>query len=210
MSFPVADAVTVRRYVRGLIRTEKALLGRTTFWFVMATACGLAVPALVGSIVDAISRGAATTTRLNLTVVAIVCLLLLQGLLIRHARFLGARLGEKVLAGIREEFSQLPRSKPRPSCQRHRDDILPISTQTDQERATPEIGPAHHHGKPTQRCHLIVLQTPSRLQPAHVGGELACAVRGGRRPLPQPGVLPHGHSNQARRARLDQLPSRPA
>lgn len=104
MSFPVADAATVRRYVRGLIRGEKALLGRTTFWFVLATACGLAVPALVGSVVDAVSRGAATTTRLDLTVAVIVCLLLLQGLLIRHARFLGARLGEKVLAGIREEF----------------------------------------------------------------------------------------------------------
>lgn len=104
MSLPVADAVTVRRYVRGLIRSDKALLGRTIFWFVLATTCGLAVPTLVGSVVDTVSRGAATTTRLDLTVAAIIGLLLLQGLLIRHARFLGARLGEKVLAGIREEF----------------------------------------------------------------------------------------------------------
>ncbi|MEU0240456.1 ABC transporter ATP-binding protein [Nocardiopsis sp. NPDC006198] len=104
MSLPVADAVTVRRYVRGLIRSEKALVARITFWFVLATACGLAVPALVGSVVDAVSRASATTTRLDLTVVVIICLLLLQGLLIRHARFLGAQLGEKVLARIREEF----------------------------------------------------------------------------------------------------------
>lgn len=99
----MADAVTVRRYVRGLIRSERALLGRTIFWFVLATACGLAVPALVGSLVDAAGKGT-STTRLNVTVALIVCLLLLQGLLTRNARFLGARLGEQVLAGIREEF----------------------------------------------------------------------------------------------------------
>ncbi len=104
MTFPVADAGTVRRYVRGLVRAERALLGRITVWFLLATACGLGVPALVGGLVDAVSRGQATTSRLNLTVALILGLLLLQGLLTWNARFLGARLGEKVLADIREEF----------------------------------------------------------------------------------------------------------
>jgi len=104
VTFPVADAGTVRRYVRGLIRSERVPLVRISLWFVLATTCGLAVPALAGGLVDAVSRSQLTTTRLDLSVALILGLLLLQGLLTWRARFLGARLGEKVLAGIRENF----------------------------------------------------------------------------------------------------------
>ena len=105
--------------------------------------------------------------------------------------------------GVRQRgHSQLPRSRPRPSCQRHRDDALSISTQTDQERATPDIRPAHHYGKLTQRCHLIVLQTrplPDCSRPmSAVSSPAPCEVGAGLCPSPE-------FSHTATQTRLDVL-----
>nr|CBL93714.1 ABC multidrug transporter [Streptomyces sp. L-49973] len=103
MSLPVADAQTVRRHVRGLVRSHTGLLTRTVLWFVLATACGLVVPALLGDLVEQVEKGI-TTTRVDVTVLVIAGLLLLQGVFTRTARLEGARLGEMVLADIREGF----------------------------------------------------------------------------------------------------------
>ncbi|MFB8180545.1 ABC transporter ATP-binding protein [Streptomyces sp. NPDC055966] len=103
MSLPVADAPEVRRQVRSLVRGHFGLLGRTVLWFVLATACGLVVPALLGHLVEDVEKGI-STTRVDVIVVVIAGLLLVQGVFTRTARLLGARLGEQVLADIREGF----------------------------------------------------------------------------------------------------------
>ncbi|MFF3860000.1 ABC transporter ATP-binding protein [Streptomyces sp. NPDC002209] len=103
MSLPVADAKTVRRHVRGLVRSHTGLLTRTVLWFVLATVCGLVVPALLGRLVEQVEKGI-TTDQVDFTVLTIAGLLLLQGLFTRTARLQGARLGELVLADIREGF----------------------------------------------------------------------------------------------------------
>jgi len=103
MSFPVADSATVRRYVWGLMREHAGPLGGIAAWYILGTACGLAVPALLGDLVETIQNGHGAS-RLDVTVAAIAGLLLLQGILSRTARLLGARLGEEILAGIREQF----------------------------------------------------------------------------------------------------------
>ncbi|WP_062215837.1 ABC transporter ATP-binding protein [Streptomyces sp. NBRC 109706] len=103
MTLPVADAPTVRRYVRELLREHRGLLTRTVLWFALATACGLAVPALIGDLVDGIEDGV-TATRVNVTMALVAGFLLLQCVLTRVARLLGARLGERILADIREGF----------------------------------------------------------------------------------------------------------
>ncbi|WP_434599537.1 ABC transporter ATP-binding protein [Streptomyces sp. A5-4] len=103
MSLPVADAKTVRRHVRELVRSHTGLLTRTVFWFVLATACGLVVPALLGRLVEDVEEGI-TTTQVDVTVAVIAGLLLIQGVFTRVARLQGARLGELVLADIREGF----------------------------------------------------------------------------------------------------------
>ncbi|MFF0162518.1 ABC transporter ATP-binding protein [Streptomyces sp. NPDC005263] len=103
MSLPVADAKTVRRHVRGLVRSHTGLLTRTVLWFVLATACGLVVPALLGDLVEQVEKGI-TTTRVDVTVLVIAGLLILQGVFTRTARLEGARLGELILADIREGF----------------------------------------------------------------------------------------------------------
>ncbi|OEJ34720.1 ABC transporter ATP-binding protein [Streptomyces subrutilus] len=103
MSLPVADAKTVRRHVRGLVRSHTGLLTRTVLWFVLATVCGLVVPALLGRLVGEVEKGI-TTDQVDITVALIAGLLLLQGVFTRTARLQGARLGELVLADIREGF----------------------------------------------------------------------------------------------------------
>jgi ABC-type multidrug transport system fused ATPase/permease subunit len=103
VSLPVADAPTVRREVGVLMRQHRAPLIRTVLWFALATACGLVVPALIGDLIDGIGEGI-TATRVNVTMAAITGFLLLQCVLTRTARLLGARLGERVLADIREGF----------------------------------------------------------------------------------------------------------
>jgi ABC-type multidrug transport system fused ATPase/permease subunit len=103
VSLPVADAATVRRHVGVLLRQHRYLLARTVLWFALATVCGLAVPALIGDLVDRIG-GDVTATRVNVTMAFVAGFLLLQCVLTRMARLLGARLGERVLADIREGF----------------------------------------------------------------------------------------------------------
>ncbi|MBL1082322.1 ABC transporter ATP-binding protein [Streptomyces actinomycinicus] len=72
-------------------------------WFVLATACGLTVPALLGHLVEQVQKGV-STTQVDIVVALIAGLLLLQSVFTRTARLLGARLGEQVLADIREGF----------------------------------------------------------------------------------------------------------
>jgi hypothetical protein len=84
MSFPVADSATVRRYVRGLIRGHARPLSGIVLWYILGAACGLAVPALLGNLVETIQDGHGAS-RLDITVAAIAGLLLLQGLLTRRA-----------------------------------------------------------------------------------------------------------------------------
>ncbi|WP_411146536.1 ABC transporter ATP-binding protein [Streptomyces sp. x-80] len=103
MSLPVVDAKTVRRHVRGLVRSHRGLLTRTVLWFVFATVCGLVVPALLGHLVGQVEKGI-TTGQVDVMVLTIAGLLLLQGVFTRTARFEGARLGELILADIREGF----------------------------------------------------------------------------------------------------------
>ncbi|KOV68807.1 multidrug ABC transporter ATPase [Streptomyces sp. MMG1121] len=86
-----------------MVRGHSGLLGRTVLWFVLATACGLVVPALLGHLVEEVEKGI-STTRVDVIVVVIAGLLLAQGVFTRTARLLGARLGEQVLADIREGF----------------------------------------------------------------------------------------------------------
>ncbi|MEU5344367.1 ABC transporter ATP-binding protein [Streptomyces sp. NPDC020766] len=117
MSLPVADAKTVRRHVRGLVRSHTSLLTRTVLWFVLATACGLVVPALLGRLVEQVEKGI-TTTQVDVTVAVIAGLLLIQGVFTRTARLQAARLGELVLADIREGFIRRVLTLPLPTVEK--------------------------------------------------------------------------------------------
>ncbi len=102
-ALPVAGPAEVRRYARDLFRRHPRALTVAVGLHVLAATAGLVGPRLLGDIVEAIQRGrtAGVVDRLALTIAVFV---LLQALLVRFAVLASARLGERVLAGLREEF----------------------------------------------------------------------------------------------------------
>ncbi|SBT47581.1 ABC transporter ATP-binding protein [Micromonospora auratinigra] len=102
-ALPVADADQVRRYVRALARRHPRGLAGTLGLHTLAAAAGLVAPRLLGDLVEGVSRGvgAVTVDRVALVIAAFV---VLQSVLVRFAHLASARLGERVLAELREEF----------------------------------------------------------------------------------------------------------
>ena len=100
---PVAGTPEVRAYARRLARTYPRDLGVALGLHVLAAISGLAAPPLIGQLVEEIDEGT-TTAHIDKVVAAIAVFLLVQTVLTRYARFLSFRLGEKVLADLREDF----------------------------------------------------------------------------------------------------------
>ncbi|MER5333509.1 ABC transporter ATP-binding protein [Micromonospora sp. NPDC002717] len=102
-ALPVADARQVRRYACTLVRRHPRALGVALGLHALAAAAGLVAPWLLGDLVEGISRGTTgvTVDRIALLIAGFV---LAQSVLVRFAHLASARLGERVLAELREEF----------------------------------------------------------------------------------------------------------
>ncbi|WP_327029572.1 ABC transporter ATP-binding protein/permease [Micromonospora sp. NBC_01740] len=102
-ALPVADGRQVRRYARTLARRHPRALGAALGLHALAAAAGLVAPWLLGDLVEGISRGTSgvTVDRIALLIAGFV---LVQSVLVRFAHLASARLGERVLAELREEF----------------------------------------------------------------------------------------------------------
>ncbi|MER7331326.1 MULTISPECIES: ABC transporter ATP-binding protein [unclassified Micromonospora] len=102
-ALPVADGRQVRRYARTLVRRHPRALGVALGLHALAAAAGLVAPWLLGDLVEGISRGTTgvTVDRIALLIGGFV---LAQSVLVRLAHLASARLGERVLAELREEF----------------------------------------------------------------------------------------------------------
>jgi ABC-type multidrug transport system fused ATPase/permease subunit len=100
---PVASAAQVRAYARRLTLRYPRDLGLALSAHGLAAVCGLASPRLLGNLVEAVRNGTTTWTvdAIALTIAAFV---IAQAVLIRFAIYASAKLGEKVLATLREEF----------------------------------------------------------------------------------------------------------
>jgi ABC-type multidrug transport system fused ATPase/permease subunit len=102
-ALPVADAAQVRRYARTVARRHPRALAVALGLHALAAMAGLAAPRLLGELVEAISAGTTSLTvdRIALMIAGFV---VAQAVLVRFAYFASARLGERVLAELREEF----------------------------------------------------------------------------------------------------------
>jgi ABC-type multidrug transport system fused ATPase/permease subunit len=100
---PVASAAQVRAYARRLTLRYPRDLGIALAAHGLAAVCGLAAPRLLGELVQAVKYGTTHWT-VDSIALAIAAFALAQAVLIRFALFASARLGEKVLAMLREEF----------------------------------------------------------------------------------------------------------
>jgi ABC-type multidrug transport system fused ATPase/permease subunit len=98
---PVASAREVRAHARRLaVRHRGALLGALGL-HILAAASGLVAPRLLGDLIGDVSRGTAQVTH---AVVLILVFVVLQAVLLAGAVYASARLGENVLAELREDF----------------------------------------------------------------------------------------------------------
>ncbi|MGX7676352.1 ABC transporter ATP-binding protein [Plantactinospora sp. DSM 117369] len=102
-ALPVADAAQVRRYARSLLRRHPRALAGALALHGLAAITGLAAPRLLGDLVEAIAEGTSTVT-VDRVALAIAGFVVAQAVLIRFAHFASARLGERILAELREEF----------------------------------------------------------------------------------------------------------
>ncbi|MEV0327642.1 ABC transporter ATP-binding protein [Micromonospora echinospora] len=102
-ALPVADVAQVRRYARTLARRHPGALAGALALHASAAAAGLAGPRLLGELVEGVSRGDRSTP-VDMIVLAIAGFVVAQSVLLRLAHVASARLGERVLAALREEF----------------------------------------------------------------------------------------------------------
>ncbi|MEU4831504.1 ABC transporter ATP-binding protein [Streptosporangium sp. NPDC023615] len=99
---PVADRAQVRAYARRLALKYPRELAVALVLHGLAAVAGLAVPWLLGGLVRGLHEG----TGVDVTAVSlgIGAFLVAQAVLVRFAVYASSRLGEKVLAELREEF----------------------------------------------------------------------------------------------------------
>ena len=98
MRLPVASAAEVKTYARRLALRHPRELSLALVLHALATASGLTVPWLLSRLVEDPGR------RIDLIAAGIALFVVLQGVLTRQAFAVSSRLGERVLAELREEF----------------------------------------------------------------------------------------------------------
>ncbi|WIM97187.1 ABC transporter ATP-binding protein [Actinoplanes oblitus] len=102
-ALPVASRTQAWRYARSLFRAHPGVFRATVGLHLLAALAGLAGPRLLGELVQAVQAGT-NPARLDRLAGTLALFVLLQAVLIRYAYLASARLGEQVLARLREEF----------------------------------------------------------------------------------------------------------
>lgn len=100
-TLPVATAGQVRAYAWRLVLRHPRALARVLVLHALAAVAGLVGPWLLGDLVQGIADGHADVDGVALAIAGFV---IAQGVLMYHAHYAAARLGERVLAELREEF----------------------------------------------------------------------------------------------------------
>ncbi|MFJ7266938.1 ABC transporter ATP-binding protein [Streptomyces sp. NPDC099050] len=100
-ALPVASADDAKTYARQLVWRHPRDLAFGLLLHAAAAVCGLVGPWVVGELVEDVNRGVDHVVRDTAVIAASV---LAQAVLIRYAMYVSARLSEKVLAELREEF----------------------------------------------------------------------------------------------------------
>jgi ABC-type multidrug transport system fused ATPase/permease subunit len=102
-ALPVSAGRALGRHVAGLVRSEARPLGWLLGLQALATVAGLVGPFVLGQVVDDAHQGGKVSA-VEVACAVFLGALLLQSLWTRMTRRRAARLGERVLARLREEF----------------------------------------------------------------------------------------------------------
>jgi ABC-type multidrug transport system fused ATPase/permease subunit len=100
---PIAPAAAVYRHAMRLLAGRRRDLYLTVGFYALAALAGLVAPRLLGTMIEDVRAGSARST-IDLLGLGIAGALLVQALLVRQAAVAAARLGEGLLAQVREEF----------------------------------------------------------------------------------------------------------
>ncbi|TDD81036.1 ABC transporter ATP-binding protein [Actinomadura darangshiensis] len=100
-TLPVATPAQVRAYARRLVLRHPWDLAGVLALHALAAVTGLVTPRLLGALVEDVRDGHAD---IDTTGLAIAGFVVVQGVLMRYAYLASAKLGERVLAELREEF----------------------------------------------------------------------------------------------------------
>jgi ABC-type multidrug transport system fused ATPase/permease subunit len=100
---PVADNGQVRRYALTVMKRHPRQWGVALSLHGLAAVAGLAMPWLIGRLVEAIRHGTTAST-VDMVGLAVVGFVVVQSVLTRFAMLNSARLGEQMLAELREDF----------------------------------------------------------------------------------------------------------
>jgi ABC-type multidrug transport system fused ATPase/permease subunit len=114
-SLPVASARQVHAYAWRTALRHPRQLTVCVGLYGLATVFGLIVPRLVGALVGEVGEGVDHVDRTALLIIAAICV---QAVLIRTAMYASAKLGERVLAEMREEFVDAVLALPLPTVER--------------------------------------------------------------------------------------------
>jgi ABC-type multidrug transport system fused ATPase/permease subunit len=102
-SLPVAEPSQVRRAALALIRRDGRAFAAMIGLNALAAAAGLVGPWLLGRIINTVQAGGGVRT-VDRLALAILAFALAQLVLVRYARYIGHRFGERTSARIREQF----------------------------------------------------------------------------------------------------------
>ncbi|MDD9205283.1 ABC transporter ATP-binding protein, partial [Georgenia sp. 10Sc9-8] len=103
MQLPVADARTVRTFARGLLAHYRVPLAGVVALQALAAIASLAVPWVLGDLVDEVAGGT-TGEHVNTVALVLAVVVLLQTALTRYAQRDAMILGEEIFARLREQF----------------------------------------------------------------------------------------------------------
>lgn len=117
MKLPIADTATVRAYATVLMRRHRRPLIGIVILHTLAATAGLAGPAILGLLVNAVTRGT-TSAYINTLVLAGVVAVLAQTVLMRFAQRTSMVFGEEVFAELREEFIEAVTALPLSTVER--------------------------------------------------------------------------------------------
>src|SRR6266542_648128 len=101
---PIASRREVRAYARRLMLRNPWPLAAALALHGLAARAGLATPRLLGGLVQNATDGRLTLRQVDLAALAITGLITAQAVMARFAVYLSTRVGERVLAELREEF----------------------------------------------------------------------------------------------------------
>lgn len=104
MQLPVADGRTVRRSTLRLLGDYWRRITLVVVLQAGAAIAALAVPWLLGRLVDGVANAGISLTRIDTVALWLVGLVLIQGVLTRFAQRGAIVLGEEIFARLREEF----------------------------------------------------------------------------------------------------------